>query len=84
MREELLRLLAPEREVHALALAAKLRAAGEDVNLALKKAKPKQFFARAGASFCAKAVFLGPDDVAKGVARMKDMETREEKEIPLT
>jgi len=28
-------------------------------------------------------VFLGPDDVEKGVARMKDLETREEKELCL-
>ena len=38
----------PEQRDAALVLAAKLRAAGEDVNLGLKKAKPKQFFARAG------------------------------------
>ena len=73
----------PEQRDAALALAAKLRAAGEDVNLALKKAKPKQFFARAGASSCAKAVFLGPDDVAAGKARLKDLATREETELAL-
>ena len=73
----------PEQRDAALALAAKLRAAGEDVNLALRKAKPKQFFARAGASSCAKAVFLGPDDVAAGTAKMKDLATREEVSIGL-
>ena len=73
----------PEQRDAALALAAKLRAAGEDVNLALRKAKPKQFFARAGASSCAKAVFLGPDDVAAGTAKMKDLATREEVQIAL-
>ena len=46
--------------------------------------KPKKFFAHAADKGAAKAVFLGPDDVAKGVARMKDMETREEKEISLS
>lgn len=73
----------PEQRDAAIALAAKLRAAGECVDLALKKAKPKQFFARAGASACAKAVFLGPDDVAAGVAKMKDLATREETSIEL-
>ena len=73
----------PEQRDAALKLAAKLRAQGECVNLALRKAKPKQFFSRAGASSCAKAVFLGPDDVEKGVARMKNMETREETEVCL-
>ncbi|MGN0853243.1 MAG: histidine--tRNA ligase [Kiritimatiellia bacterium] len=73
----------PGQRDAALALAAKLRAAGEDVNLVLKKAKPKQFFARAGASSCAKAVFLGPDDVAAGKAKLKDLATREETPIEL-
>ena len=43
----------PEQRDAALALAAKLRASGECVNLALRKQKPKQFFAHAGASSCA-------------------------------
>ena len=73
----------PEQRDAALKLAAKLRAAGEVVNLALKKAKPKQFFSRASASTCAKAVFLGPDDVAAGQAKMKDLATREETVVAL-
>ena len=72
-----------EQRDAALALAAKLRAQGECVNLALRKAKPKQFFSRAGASTCAKAVFLGPDDVTAGRAKMKDLVTRGETEISL-
>ncbi|MBR0505863.1 MAG: histidine--tRNA ligase [Kiritimatiellae bacterium] len=73
----------PEQRDAALALAAKLRAAGECVNLALRKQKPKQFFAHAGASSCAKAVFIGPDDVAAGQAKMKDLATREETSVAL-
>ncbi len=73
----------PEQRDAALKLAAKLRAQGECVNLALRKAKPKQFFSRAGASSCAKAVFLGPDDVAAGRAKMKDLATREETALEL-
>jgi histidyl-tRNA synthetase len=73
----------PEQRDAALALAAKLRAQGEAVNLALRKAKPKQFFSRAGASSCAKAVFLGPDDVAAGQAKIKDLATREETAVVL-
>ena len=74
----------PEQRDAALALAAKLRAAGEAVNLALHPQKPKKFFARADQSGAAKAVFLGPDDVARGAARMKDLATREEKELCLS
>ena len=73
----------PEQRDAALKLAAKLRAQGECVNLALRKAKPKQFFSRAGASSCAKVVFLGPDDVAAGRAKMKDLATREETALEL-
>lgn len=72
-----------EQRDAALKLAAKLRAQGECVNLALRKAKPKQFFSRAGASSCARAVFLGPDDVAAGRAKMKDLATREETALEL-
>ena len=73
----------PEQRDAALALAARLRSEGECVNLALKRQKPKQFFAHAGSGSCAKAVFLGPDDVAAGKARMKDLDTRTETEIAL-
>ena len=74
----------PEQRDCALALAAKLRGEGESVALSLKAQKPKKFFSRAESSGAAKAVFLGPDDVEKGVARMKNMETREEAEICLS
>ena len=74
----------PEQRDAAVKLAAKLRADGESVNLSLRSQKPKKFFSHAGSIGAAKAVFLGPDDVEKGVARMKDMTTREEKEICLS
>ena len=72
-----------EREA-AVRLASRLRAEGERVDLALRPQKPKKFFSHADQSGASKAVFLGPDDVAKGVARMKNMETREETELCLT
>ena len=73
----------PEQRDAAVALAAKLRGEGESVSLSLRSQKPKKFFSHADSGGAAKAVFLGPDDVANGVARMKDMATREEKEISL-
>ena len=73
----------PEQRDAALMLAAKLRQSGARVNLALRPQKPKKFFSHADASGAAKAVFLGPDDVAKGVARLKDLATREETEVCL-
>ena len=74
----------PEQQDAALKLAAKLRGEGESVNLSLRAQKPKKFFSHAAQSGAAKAVFLGPDDVEKGVARMKDMETRAETEVCLS
>ena len=71
----------PEQRDAALGLAAKLRAEGEAVDLALKPQKPKKFFSHADQAGAARAVFIGPDDVEKGVVRMKDMESREEREI---
>ena len=73
----------PEQRDAAFRLAARLRAAGERVDLALRNQKPKQFFARAGAGDCAKAVFIGPDDVARGTAMAKDLATREQAEISI-
>ncbi len=69
--------MAPEQRPAAVALAAKLRAEGHPVDLALLAQKPKHFFAKAGASAAKYAVFLGPDDVAAGVAQAKDLDTRE-------
>ena len=73
----------PEQRNAALGLAAKLRSEGKKVNLSLKSQKPKKFFSHAADSGAAAAVFIGPDDVEKGVVRMKDMETREESELCL-
>ncbi|MBQ6135897.1 MAG: histidine--tRNA ligase [Kiritimatiellae bacterium] len=73
----------PEQRDAALKLAARLRRGGECVNLALRSQKPKKFFSHADSGCAAKAVFLGPDDVERGVARMKDLATREETEICL-
>lgn len=72
-----------EQREAATRLARSLREKGERVDLMLARQKPKQFFARASASTAADAVFIGPDDVAKGVAKRKHLATREESEIPL-
>lgn len=71
----------PEQRDAALKLAAKLRGEGEAVDLALRPQKPKKFFSHADQSGAARAAFVGPDDVERGVVRMKDMATREEREI---
>jgi histidyl-tRNA synthetase len=72
-----------EQRESAIRLAARLRADGQRVDLALAPQKPKAFFSRAGSGACSHAVFLGPDDLARGTARRKDLATREEREIAL-
>ena len=69
--------MAAEQRGAAVALAARLRAEGHAVDLALLPQKPKHFFSKAGASAAKFAVFLGPDDLAAGTAQAKDLETRE-------
>ncbi|MFO7937595.1 MAG: histidine--tRNA ligase [Kiritimatiellia bacterium] len=73
----------PEQRETAMKLATLLRSRGEDVNLMLKKLKPRQFFSRAGESTAADAIFIGPDDVEKGTAFRKNLATREQTEIHL-
>jgi histidyl-tRNA synthetase len=73
----------PEQCEAATQLARALREKGEKVDLMLARQKPKQFFARASAGTAADAVFIGPDDVAKGAAKRKNLATREETEIAL-
>ncbi len=67
----------------ALKLAARFRSEGKAVDLSLAPQKPKHFFKWSGQGNAAYAVFLGPDDVAKGEARLKNLETREETIITL-
>ncbi len=72
-----------EQRDAATGLAARLRREGKAVDLALSPQKPKAFFSRVGNGAAAFAVFIGPDDVARGHARLKDLQTRAETEIPL-
>jgi histidyl-tRNA synthetase len=73
----------PEQREAATRLARSLREHGECVDLMLARLKPKQFFARAGASDAADAIFIGPDDVAASSAKRKNLTTREETPITL-
>ena len=67
----------------AIALAARLRAEGQRVDLSLLAQKPKHFFGKAGNSSARFAIFLGPDDVASGAAQVKDLQTRDAQQIAL-
>lgn len=67
----------------ALALAAGLRRRGRKVDLGLSAEKARNFFSRAGKGVFKEAIYLGPDDVAAGTVRIKNLETREEREVPI-
>lgn len=67
---------------HATRLAATLRAEGRDVSLSLHPLKAKAFFSTAAAN-AAEAVYIGPDDRAAGVAKIKNLATREQREVAL-
>ncbi len=67
----------------AIRIAQALRRRGDRVDLALHAEKPKHFFARAGKGGVLQAVYLGPDDLARGAARVKNLGARTETEVPL-
>ncbi|MCE9615009.1 MAG: histidine--tRNA ligase [Lentisphaerae bacterium] len=73
----------PEQRACATTLALALRRDGRQVDLALACEKPKHFFSRASRRPFRSAIYIGPDDVSRGHARLKDLETRAETEIPL-
>ena len=64
-----------EQRDAALKFASALRARGEKVDLALSAQKPKKFFSRASQSGALYASFIGPDDVAAGTVRVKNLDT---------
>jgi histidyl-tRNA synthetase len=73
----------PEQQNAATRLAAALRKEGRAVDLALSPEKPRQFFSRCGKGNCREAAYIGPDDVTAGTVRVKDLASREQREVPL-
>ncbi|MBO7223058.1 MAG: histidine--tRNA ligase [Kiritimatiellae bacterium] len=74
--------MSDEQRFATTKLAAKLRAEGKAVSLMTHKQKPKAFFS-AAAEKGSHAIYIGPDDCEKGVAKLKNLATREETEISL-
>ncbi len=75
--------MTPEDRAAATVLTARLRADGAMVELQLEPQKPRAFFSRAGSSTYAEAAYIGPDDRASGQVRLKHLDTREERSLPL-
>jgi histidyl-tRNA synthetase len=57
----------------ALQIVAKMRAGGQSVDLALRPERAKKFFDRANKACATQAIYLGPDEVAKGEFTLKAM-----------
>jgi histidyl-tRNA synthetase len=72
-----------EQRPLAVRVAAALRGGGKQTDLSLSSEKPRNFFSRAGSGAFAEAVYLGPDDVARGSIRIKDLASRAEREVSL-
>ncbi len=60
------------------------RRQGLAVDLAMGEEKAKTFFSRANRCDASQAIYLGPDDIATGHLRIKNLVTREETSLPLT
>lgn len=72
-----------EQRPLALRLAHALRDDGKEVLYALRDQAVKKQFNQAGNAGAREAIILGPDEVSRGMAVVRDMETGGEREVPL-
>ena len=70
----------PERAA-AIGVAGRLREAGRAVELVLGAPKPRRVFADADRSGAARVWTIGPDELARGVSRTKDLTTGEQYDV---
>jgi histidyl-tRNA synthetase len=73
----------PEQRTQVLALVHRLRDGGASVDYAFKQQGVGKQFKNASALGARRTVVLGPDEVAEGVAVVKDMESGQESRVPL-
>ena len=67
----------------AIRIARSLRAGGTNVDISLHAEKPKHFFSRTGKVGFRRGIFIGPDDLAKGTVRIKNLADRTEQEVTI-
>jgi histidyl-tRNA synthetase len=75
--------LGEEERPAAVQLASALRRQGKTVELVLGALKPKRVFADANKAGARHVYVLGPDERARGVVRIKDLATEEQRDEPL-
>jgi histidyl-tRNA synthetase len=67
----------------AIRVASRLRAAGRSVELVLGASRPKRVLADADRAGAARVVLIGPDERQRGVMKIRDLRSHEEREEPL-
>ena len=67
----------------AVRLATRLRAEGRSVELVLGASRPRRVLQDADRAGAARVHLLGPDEAARGVAKVRDLRTGEERDEPL-
>ena len=67
----------------AARIASAIRHQGKRVDLALKAEKAKKLFSRGNKIRAAHAIFVGPDEVAKGIFAVKNMQTRDSIDVSI-
>jgi len=75
--------LGEEQRPAALRLAERLRAEGRSVELVLGESRPKRVLEDADRAGAARALFLGPAEAERGVVRVRELVTGQEREEPL-
>ena len=67
----------------AITVAAALRKQNRNTLLALEPERSKNFFSQAAKTGCTEAIYIGPDDLESGKIRIKNMITREQREMAI-
>jgi histidyl-tRNA synthetase len=75
--------VSPEQRPVALKLAHALRSRGLSVMYALKDQSVRKQFSAAGTAGAREVIVLGPEEVGKGLAVVKDMRSGAERQVPL-
>ncbi len=73
-----------EQRAQATKLATRLRADGQSVELVLGSVKPKRAMADADRAGAKRIYLLGPDEIEKSVVRVRELESGDERDEPLS
>ena len=69
--------------VEAFRVASQLQQRGITVDLAVAVDKPRKFFAYASKRGAALAVFVGPDEIQRQAVMLRNMQSREQREVAI-